>query len=331
MRFLSQLNKRLSQISPDVVHIQHELALFGGLATAYLLHVLLFKWHKKVTLTLHGVLGAADVDSDFVKANNYSPAPVWAVRLGLKLLYWPLAHWPRRVIVHEQFFKDTLVHDYGANPDKVEVIPHGAEEFTAMDKTDARTMLGIGIGIDKQVVLFMGYAAGYKGIDLLIQGFAQYAKNNPRAFLIIGAGEHPKLKDDPNYKKIYAGYQQKAKELLTSDQYKWVGFIPESKVGFYYSAADVSVYPYTAAMSSSGPMAFAIGYGRPFLASDAFANIFGKELIFASNSTALANKLTDFFGKPDNFEGQIVNLRQDRLWPRTSLKTATLYKQIGLA
>jgi glycosyltransferase involved in cell wall biosynthesis len=325
--FVWQIHKQLKKINPDVIHIQHELALFGGLLTAYLLPILVFLWRRKMTITLHGVLSPGSVDKAFVKANNYSPLPVWMVKVGLKFLYKPLARWPRGVVVHEPYFKQILAREYGADGSKIAVIPHGVEAFTPLDKTEARKYLDI--DPNKKVTLFMGYAAGYKGIDLLIEGFAEFAKDNADAFLIVGAGVHPKLKNDAKHLAMYEGYKQKAAMLIPKNQYRWVGFIPESEVSAYYSAADVSLYPYTMALASSGPMSFAIGHGRPFLASKAFTDVFAEDFIFESNPTAMANKLQDFFAKTNRFNDQVAKLRTDRLWARTSLRTANVYKQIG--
>lgn len=325
-KFISQLNRQLKKINPDVIHVQHELTLFGGLLTAYLLPLLILMWRKKVTLTLHGVVGLSQMNKAFATANNYS-APVWAIKAGLMFLYWPLAHFPRQVVVHEPYFKHVLVNDYGANGRKISVIPHGIEDYHLIDKSEARKQLDI--GTDKEVVLFMGYAAGYKGIDLLIEGFAEYAKQNPNAFLVIGAGVHPKLKDDPNYQIIYVSYQQKAEMLIPAGQFRWVGFIPEELINTYYSAADVSVYPYTLALSSSGPMAFAIGHNRPFVVSHAFSDIFAGDFVFRSTPRALANKLKDFFEGQSKISDHVNKLKQERLWPNASSKTMDIYKKVA--
>lgn len=326
-RFAAQINKQLRALNPDVVHIQHELSLFGGLATSYLLPVLIWLWRQKTTVTMHGVLGINKVDKSFVKANGYWPAPVWVVKLGLKVLYWPLTRLPKRVVVHEPYFKQLLVQQYGAAGEKIAVIAHGVEDFAQAPKQKARAELSL--SGEQKVVLFMGYAAGYKGIDQLIEGFAVYAKTDPNAFLIIGAGAHPKFKSDKSYQSVYKGYQQKASQLIPASQYRWVGFIPEDQVATYYSAANVSVYPYTTALASSGPMAFAIGFDKPFLASSAFSDVFDNQLIFDCHPQALAAKLQEFFDDTGRFDGHVARLRAERLWPRTSLKTIELYKQIG--
>ncbi len=324
--FVLQLHRELKKLQPDVIHIQHELALFGGLLTAYLLPALVWLWRRKVTITLHGVVAQQHVTTQFVTANNFN-VPPFLVRIALKILYWPLSHWPARVVVHELYFKQILIVDYCAKADRIAVIPHGIEAFATPTQTDARTAMQI--AEDRNVVLFVGYAAGYKGIDLLIEGFAEYAKQDPRALLLIGAGVHPKLKNDPAHKETYFGYQQKAAQLIPIHQYRWIGFVPEEQIAEIYSAADVAVYPYNVVMASSGPMAFAIGNNRPFLASTAFANVLKKDYTFEPSPGALAAKLREFFAEPTAFADYTKRLYQERLWPQVSSQTVEVYKQIG--
>ncbi len=325
--FAASIHRQLKHIKPDVIHLQHELALFGNILTAYLVPCLVAAWRRKMVVTLHGVVGLSDVDARFIQANNYGRAPVWAVRLGLRLLYGPLGYFAAHIIVHEPYFKLILAKDYHVPVGKISVIPHGVEDLTAINKQQARKSLDI--PEDKKVVLFMGYAAGYKGIDLLLEGFAKYASSNPDALLIVGAGMHPKLKDNAKYKASYDQLMYKAALLIDPKQYRWVGFIDETQIDTYYSAADVSVYPYQIAMASSGPMSFAIGLGRPFLASSAFSDVFAQEFIFDRTPEAMAAKLTDFFADTSQLKTAVLTMRGDRQWKRVGAKTLQVYAAVG--
>lgn len=326
--FLVSIHKELKKLDPDTVHIQQELALFGNAATAYLLQWLVFLWRKKTVVTFHGVVDPRTIDKTFVKENN-SQLPVWFIKLAFRIIYTPLMRWPRKIIVHEQHFKDIAVAGYGVNPDKIAVIPHGVEMLHTVDQADARAALGI--SKKAEVVLFMGYATGYKGIDLLIDGFAQYAKTHPRAYLILGAGKHPKLQGDTQYEAEYARLKAKAAELLSPQQYRWEGFIKEVEIPVYYSASDLSLYPYTTALSSSGPMSFAIGYEKPFLVSTAFESIFRKypQLLFERQAQSLSDKLRYFFSHQNEYEHVSSKLRRERNWENVGTKTCQVYSEMN--
>lgn len=326
--FVRNVHKELKDIEADVVHIQQELSLFGNVVSAYVLQWLVFLHRKKVVITLHGVVDPAKVDAQFVKENN-SHLPVWVVRLAFRVLYTPLMKWAKQVIVHEEHFKQIVVQSYGISPGKVKVVPHGVEAVERTERQAARQQLGIPENAD--MALFMGYATGYKGLDLLIEGFARYAENNNRAFLVIGAGEHPKLKDDAMYQQEYTRLQQKAAKLIPTGQYEWHGFIPEDEIGLYYSAGDVSLYPYTTAMSSSGPMSFAMGAEAPFLVSSAFADIFVEtpQIVFKRTSKDLAQKLDDFFTDQTAYLNFSRQLKKERIWPAVADQTVKVYEEIA--
>lgn len=326
-RFIPKVHTALKQTNPDVIHIQQELALFGGILTAYLLQWIVFRWRSKTVITLHGVVDPRKIDAAFVKENN-AALPVWLVRLAFRIIYTPLMKWGKRIIVHEDYFKTIMVESYGINPEKITVIPHGVEPLETVPSTKARVELGL--PEKAKVALFMGYATGYKGIDLLIEGFSEYAKSHKDAYLVIGAGKHPKLHDDASYLKEYERLQAKAATLLPKDQYDWRGFIAENEITAYYSASDVSLYPYTTAMSSSGPMSFAIGYEKPFLVSTAFEHIFKAypHLLFERSAESLAYKLQYFFDHQAEYDTISSTLKKERTWSRVADRTRQAYQTI---
>lgn len=322
--FIFSVHNALRILKPDVIHIQQELALFGGVASAYLLQWLVFLWRDKTIVTLHGVVDPGSIDKKFVSENN-SSLPDWLVRIAFYVIYKPLMVHAKHIIVHEQFFKDIITESYHIDSKKVSVIPHGVETFEATNTVKARIKLGLPKNAD--LALFMGYATGYKGLDLLMEGFGSYATSHPNAFLVIGAGKHPKLHEDATYLKEYERLQNKAKELIPANQYIWRGFIDEGEIGDYYSACDVSLYPYTTALSSSGPMSFAIGYEKPFLVSDAFAEIFHgyPQLVFQRNSNALAERLDYFFTHRDEYSNLSQRLKTQRTWKNVGDQTLETY------
>jgi glycosyltransferase involved in cell wall biosynthesis len=323
-RYIFQLSKEIKKINPDVIHVQQELGLYGGVLTAYLLQWFLLSLRKyKTVITLHGVVSLKSIDRNFVKQNN-SHLPTFLVKPAFYVIYKPLCVFAKKVIVHENVFKEILINEYGVKENKIEVIYHGIEDLAAISREDACRKLNL--DASKDLVLFMGYLTGYKGIDLLIEGFSEYLKINPNAFLIIGAGKHPKLFADGAYLKEYSRLENKAKELIPEGRYRWVGFIEESDLVNYYSAADVSVYPYTIQMSSSGPMSIAIGFGKPFLASDAFSGfIENKGILFERSPEKLSECLGKFFkNKGDNLD-YVKKLKDERIISSVAYKTYQEY------
>jgi len=187
----------------------------------------------QVVVTLHGVISLKIVNKKFIKANLFD-FPVWLVKLGFQVLYSPICFLSKKIIVHERYFKDILVREYRADASKIEVIPLGVENLKQLDLINARKLLDI--DVNRKVVLFMGYLAGYKGVELLLDGFSLFAKDYPEALLLVGAGIHPKFINNPDYMREYERIKSKALNLSCSNQIKWVGFIDEQEVALYYSA-----------------------------------------------------------------------------------------------
>lgn len=327
-KFIYQLFNEIKRINPDVLHVQHELALFGNVLTAYLLQwLLLLLKRKKIIITFHGAVAQNAITKKFVVENN-SKLPPLLVKLAFRIIFTPLVKRADNIIVHEELFKEILIKDYGAQSKIFNVIPHGVEIFSIIEKTDACHLLKL--DPKKNVVLFMGYLTGYKGLDLLIEGFSEYLKSDGNAFLIIGAGKHPKLKNNTIYLNEYTRLVKKARAVIPKESYRWVGFIDEADISTYYSAADISIYPYTNSISSSGPMAIAIGHGKPFLASDVFAMVVSEpELVFKKDKYSLALSLKDYFQNPKKYILLTHRMRKLRLWNLIGNTTRLLYVDSG--
>lgn len=328
-KFVFQILNEIYKIRPDIIHIQQELALYGNIVTALLLQWMIFllSLNFRVLTTLHGVVSIKKIDRKFIRENN-SALPVMFVKVAFRIIYTPICWYSNIVIVHENCFKNILISEYKVRADKVAVIPLGIENFQAKDRNESLRTLAIAETCD--VGLFMGYLTGYKGLDLLIEGFSKYSQINPNAFLIIGAGKHPKFKDNIKYLRQYQEFVTKAKALIPEGQYRWVGFISEEEVGLYYSASDVSIYPYTISMSSSGPMAIAIAYEKPFLASNVFSEMIENKLrLFEQNPQSLCDKLDNFFMNKNAFRADVLMYKRDRLWSKIGDKTRSLYSDIS--
>ncbi len=326
-RYVFQLYRSIRRLRPDVVHFQQELNLYGGMITAVIMQFLLLALRLGgvcTVLTMHHVVDLRKVNRAFVRANS-SKAPVWMVKLALLIIYCPLTVWARNVIVHEASFKQVLMNQYRVPARKLHVVPHGVEDLHG--PTVARARKQLGLRPKQHVVLSMGYLAGYKDYDLLVEAFGLYAAIDPDAFLLVGAGKHPKLEQDPGYLAMYNDTKAKAKALIPKDRYRWIGFIPEADIPAYYAAADVSVYPYKMSLSSSGPMAIAMGYEQPFLGSEAYADVLPARVLFAHTPAGLAAKLQEFFANQPAYRDFSRQLKRERLWHTVGARTWRVYKE----
>lgn len=325
IKYMWQLTSEIHKIKPDVIHVQQELGLFGNVFTAYMLQwFMIFNIKFKFITTLHGVVSFKYINKDFIKENNYK-LPVWLVKIALKIIFIPICKLSYKIVVHENYLKEILINEYYIKSNKIEVIHLGISRNTRMDKSKARRLLKI--SKDSQVVLFLGYITGYKGLGLLIEGFGLYAKQNPKSLLLICGGKHPRFNNDKNYIAYYNNLMTTADKKIKSKNYRWVGYLGEDEIRTYISASDLMVYPYTAFISSSGPMSLSLSYNTPFIASRVFESLFeNKSVLFNNDKLSLFYKLSDFFAKNININ-LIKSYTINREWKYIGYNTYQLYRK----
>ena len=111
---------------------------------------------------------------------------------------------------------------------------------------------------DNRYVLFFGFIRGYKGLDLLLDAFADKRLTADGVKLIV-AGEF--YGDPEPYLKQIKDLQIEDRVVLRTD------FIPDSEVNRYFSAADIVAQPYKTA-TQSGVTQIAFHFEKPMLVTN---------------------------------------------------------------
>ena len=114
----------------------------------------------------------------------------------------------------------------------------------------------IGIQKSKKNILFFGLIREYKGLDILIEAFSQLDSS----YQLIIAGEP--YGSFEKYRKLIDESPLKDNIYLTTH------YIPDSRVGIYFSAADVCVLPYRSA-TQSGVSSVAYHFEVPMITTAA--------------------------------------------------------------
>lgn len=114
----------------------------------------------------------------------------------------------------------------------------------------------IGIQKNKKSILFFGLIREYKGLDILIEAFSKLDSS----YQLIIAGEP--YGSFEKYRKLIDESPLKDNIYLTTH------YIPDSRVGIYFSAADVCVLPYRSA-TQSGVSSVAYHFEVPMITTAA--------------------------------------------------------------
>lgn len=157
------------------------------------------------------------------------------------------------IAMSESVREDCLKFLPASRQDAVTLSPHPLyDNFgEAVTKIDARSFLGL--PQDKTILLFFGFIRDYKGLDLLMKA---YKKAYTKDLLLVVAGE---------FYNNAQQYSELEKELGLEGTIEWrTDFIPDDKVRYYFSAADLIVQPYKTA-TQSGVTQIAYHFERPML------------------------------------------------------------------
>jgi len=139
-----------------------------------------------------------------------------------------------RIIATSTHEKNQMVRFYGAQPDRIEVIPCGVDLtlFRPIDKNEARQKLGLSNG---KIVLFVGRIEPLKGIDILLNAVASLEDKDDLRVLIIGG--------DSGDSEEVARLSWLATDLGIGEKVAFVGAIEHERLPLFYSAANICVVP----------------------------------------------------------------------------------------
>ena len=131
-----------------------------------------------------------------------------------------------------------LVDGYGADPERVDVVPPGVDlgMFQPMDRTDARREVGYGSG---RLLLFVGRLERLKGVEIAIRalGLLRDRRHDDVRLLILGEDSHEGEESEKERLKAIAA------EVGVRDRVDFVGSVAHHELPYFYAAADVCVMP----------------------------------------------------------------------------------------
>ena len=190
-------------------------------------------------------------------------------------------------------------------------------------KEEAKKLLNLNPNFN--YILFFGIIRKYKGLDILLNAFADQRIKDKKLKLLV-AGEF--YEDDTDYLKIINDFDLKDDVIITKT------FIPNSEVVNYFCAADIVVQPYRHA-TQSGVTQIAYHFNKPMLVT----NVGGlKEMVphqvvgyvTQPNVNAVADAIDDFYSK-NKEEFFIKGIQQEKLkysWQIMVDKTLELYQKL---
>jgi len=228
MRWLKRVSYTL-KVASIKAEVYH--AVTGALALP-----LLLARKRPIVVTIHDLF---PLYPDLYKASKVE------LELMRKVL-----HASDMLIATAEYWKRDLVKYFKISEDKVVVIPVGVDHEKFKPVKVYKDM-------DKKIILYVGALTWEKGLDLLLHAFKYVVKKVPNAYLYVG-GKGP----------LDQYFRGLAIRLGIARHVRFLGFIPEDKLPYYYSSADVFCYP---SRTAFGLMLLeAMACGIPVVAVDRF-------------------------------------------------------------
>jgi len=236
--------------------------------------------------------------------------------------------------------RDDLINLYGADPEKITVIPNGfnPEEFYLVDKALARTMLGL--NSNEFLILQLGRMVPRKGVDNVVQAVSCLKKRHDvdvkvRLLIVGGESDLP----DPAATPEIARLQQLAQLEGIVDQVTFVGRRGRDVLRYYYSAADVFVATPWYEPFGITPLE-AMACGVPVIGSNVggikYTVIDGQTgfLVPPKDPEALADKLNILIQHPrlrNTLKAKAIRrVYKEFTWLNVAQMTATMYEKVGI-
>jgi len=206
--------------------------------------------------------------------------------IGRKLLEKKALRKSDHIVVLSEYTKGKLQKAYGLSPAKIHIIPGGVDlnRFRPHnDKQSLRNRLGIPNG--HFTLLTVRNLEPRMGLENLILVLKNILEAKTHVFLVVG-GEGPLTQD----------LKSLAREIGVEDSVKFVGYIPEEELPYYYQMADLFILPTTELEGFGLVTVEALASGLPVLGTpvggtkEILAHL-GPEFLFADSTPSSMARL----------------------------------------
>lgn len=228
----------------DLVCLQHEYGIFGGMAGGHILG-LLRNLKMPLVTTLHTVLREPDA--------------------GQRTILDEVAQLSDRLIAMSEQAASLLREVYGVPGEKIDLIPHGVPDLPFMDPNYFKDLFGTQ---GKSVLLTFGLLSPNKGIENVIRALPAILTKHPNLVYIVSGATHPHIRrrEGERYREEL---QALAAECGVSSHVIFNNrFVSTEEMIEHVGAADIYITPYRQeAQVVSGTLAIALGAGKAIIST----------------------------------------------------------------
>jgi glycosyltransferase involved in cell wall biosynthesis len=226
----------------DVVSVQYDTGIFGGVAGVHLM-TLLRELRMPIVTTVHTISADPSLEQR-------------AVVDGLCAV-------SARLVVMSESAATLLKQEHRVSPDKIDVIPHGVPILPSGIHSKAKVRAE-----GRTVLLTFGFLIPDKGIEHVIDALPAIVRARPDVVYLVVGPTHPQLKQR----------QGEAYRLQLEARVRRLGmeehvvfhdrFISNAELAQFLSAADICLTPnLDLEQTTSGVLAYAVGSGKAIIST----------------------------------------------------------------
>ena len=204
--------------------------------------------------------------------------------------------------------------------------PHPIYDHYGVVEPREAAIKKLNLDVKFRYVLFFGFIRDYKGLDLLLEAFADdyFELNNIK---LIIAGEF--YNNETEYLKLIENLQLQDHVILRTD------YIPNTEVENYFNAADIVAQTYKSA-TQSGVTQIGYHFNKPMLVTDVggLSEIIphGKAgYVVQPNAVEIKNALADFF-ENNRYATFVANISKEKerfTWGKMTQTINELYDELN--
>jgi len=335
-KFFFQIIRKSLKDKPKIIHLHHEIGMFGNLKGAvmfpFLLILLRFLGFKLV-VTIHAVVKKEKINLDFLEINKFPvyPALVFPTRTFFTFLNKTIGIVSSRIIVHSEGLKKILIKDYRLKAEKIVVIPHGVPdkvEENVKEPIDSAWWPKIR---GHKFCLYFGYLHRRKGLEQVIKGLnlLKLSTKYPLPTLIIAGGT------------LQKDYEESLKKLVVdldlAEDIIFAGFVSGDELSWLLTNCVFVVAPATYSISASGPLAQVIAFEKPVILTK--IGVFAEELEDGKSALYVQpenpagwEEAIKIMEKDDNLRKELTKgikeIHEERKWQKIGQRTVEIYQSV---
>ena len=310
----TDLAEIINKSTTNIVCLQHEFGIFGGIGGSYCLDFM-ERCEKPIVTVFH------TLNSNISQINRN--------------ILRKIAEQSDAIVALLPIYKKYLAKMSKSNRNKrIEFIPHGIPEIQRVNKAAAKSSLDLD---NRMALTTFGLINPNKGLEYAVEALPNIVASHPNIVYLILGRTHPNIlrtKGDVYRKKI----EKRIQVLGLEDNVRFVNrFLSEDKLSLYLAASDIYIAPYlNPYQTSSGCLAYALAHGMAAISTPYPHSLYEIDesngmIVPSRNSHEIAKAVNWFLDRPIHLaklQKNTIERMNTRGWPYVAAQYIDLFKLV---